>query len=58
MSRNVHMELTDNLLTITVDLGQNFGESKSGKTIIVASTDGAEAIGNVKVNLNIYKSKK
>lgn len=53
--RNVVMEVKDNLLIITVDLTKSFGRSKSGKTTIVASTDGNVTEGEVKIGLNVYK---
>ena len=49
----------DNILTIKVDLNENFGESKSGKSEIIASTEGNVALdgelSNIKIGLNIYK---
>lgn len=56
--KNVEMAVEGNVLTIKVDLGQEFGPSSSGKTIIVASTEGnANVPGseNVKIGLNVYK---
>ena len=47
-----------NILIIKVDLNKNFGPSKSGKTIIIASTEGNVSIGHdgtTKLGLNIYK---
>ena len=58
--KNVEMNLEDNILTIKVDLSKEFGPSASGKTIIIASTEGNIAIpGNdeAKIGLNIYKKK-
>lgn len=46
-------------LVIKVDLSEEHGRSKSGKTITVASTSGAKSppapFNKLKVNLNIYK---
>lgn len=48
-------------MIITVDLSESFGDSKSGKTIIIASSE-----GNIRVNpdepdimlgLNVYRRK-
>jgi hypothetical protein len=50
----------DNILTIKVDLTKEFGPSSSGKTIIIASTEGNIAIPEkeeVKIGLNVYKKK-
>jgi len=58
--KNVEMSVTGNILTIRVDLTKDFGPSSSGKTIIIASTEGnAPVPGNdaVKVGLNVYKKK-
>ena len=38
--KNVEMSLEGNILTIKVDLSKEFGPSASGKTIIIASTEG------------------
>jgi len=57
--KNVEMSVDKNVLTITVDLTKDFGPSKSGKTIIIASTEGNKGIPGTeaKIGLNIYKSK-
>jgi len=58
--KNVNMILKGNLLTIVVDLTKSHGDSKSGKTEIIASTEGnANVKGHegVKVGLNVYRSK-
>lgn len=54
---NCTMEVKDNILTIEIDLSKRYGKSKSGKTIIVASTLGNIAIpenSNIKIGLNVY----
>ena len=55
--RNVKMAIKANILTITVDLSQDLGPSKSGKTTIIASSDGNVTIlgTDAKLGLNIYK---
>lgn len=55
--KNVATALKGNILTITVDLAKTFGPSSSGKTIIIASTEGNQTIeGRSEViGLNIYK---
>ena len=55
--KNIEMPPEGNILTITVDLSQRFGKSSSGKSIIVASTEGNQSIpGNeeIKIGLNVY----
>ena len=54
------MKVEGNILTIKVDLTKEFGPSASGKTIIIASTEGNISIPNkedIKIGLNIYKKK-
>lgn len=56
--KNVKMAVKDNVLTITVDLKKDHGESKSGKNTIIATTEGnAEVPGaaGTKIGLNIYR---
>ncbi len=58
--KNVEMSVDGNILTIKVDLAKDFGPSSSGKTIIVASTEGNQSVPGkeaVKVGLNVYKKK-
>ena len=38
--KNVDMKLDGSILTIKVDISKDFGESKSGKSITIASTEG------------------
>ncbi len=58
--KNVEMTVEGNILTIKVDLTKDFGPSSSGKTIIIASTEGNVSISDTeegKVGLNVYKKK-
>lgn len=55
--KNVETKIEGTKLIITVDMSKTFGPSNSGKTIIVASTEGNVKIGDVTVGLNVYKSK-
>ncbi len=58
--KNVEMKTEGDILTIRVDLSREFGPSSSGKTIIIASTEGNVAIEGheeIKVGLNVYKKK-
>src|SRR6185369_3465133 len=57
--KNVEMTVAGNILTIKVDLSKEFGPSASGKTIIVASTEGNITIPEreEKVGLNVYRKK-
>lgn len=58
--KNVEMLLEGNILTIKVDVTKEFGPSSSGKTIIIASTEGNVGIPGreeIKVGLNVYKKR-
>ncbi|MCP9463587.1 MAG: hypothetical protein NNA25_02185 [Nitrospira sp.] len=57
--KNVEMTVEGTILTIKVDLSKEFGPSASGKTIIVATTEGNVPIPNrpEKVGLNVYRKK-
>jgi len=57
--KNVHMTVEGTVLTIRVDLSKEFGPSASGKTIIVASTEGNVTIPDreEKVGLNVYRKR-
>ena len=57
--KNVKMSVEGDILTITVDLSQDFGPSSSGKTIIIGSTLGNKQVSrkhpDVRVGVNVYK---
>jgi ABC-type sugar transport system ATPase subunit len=58
--KNVEMKMEGNILTIKVDLSKEFGPSSSGKTTIIASTEGNVAIDGheeAKIGLNVYRKK-
>ncbi|MDW7726300.1 MAG: hypothetical protein SCH70_04175 [Candidatus Methanoperedens sp.] len=58
--KNVEMSIEGNLLTIKVDLTKDFGPSSSGKTIIIASSEGNQSLPGheeIKIGLNVYKKK-
>lgn len=58
--KNVEMTTENNILSIKVDLTKEFGPSSSGKTIIIATTEGNVSIeghDEIKVGLNVYKKK-
>ena len=57
--KNVEMTVSGNILTIKVDLSKAFGPSASGKTTIIASTEGNITIPEreEKVGLNVYRKK-
>jgi hypothetical protein len=57
--KNVELTVNGNTLTITIDLAEEFGPSSSGKTIIIASTEGNVMLPgrNEVVGLNVYRKK-
>jgi hypothetical protein len=58
--KNVEITYEKDVMVIRVDLKKNFGPSKSGKTIIVASTEGNVSVGNdgtMKLGMNVYSSR-
>jgi hypothetical protein len=61
--KNVKISTDKKKLTIEVDLSKEFGESKSGKSTTIGTTEGnhkisVDGIGEVVVGLNVYKPKK
>lgn len=59
--KNITTEVKGNKLHIELDLTQDFGASKSGKTTIIASSEGNQKIstpkGEVVMGLNVYKKR-
>jgi hypothetical protein len=55
---NVNTKIAGKILTITVDLSERHGASASGKTTIIASTQGNQKLpapfADVSLGLNIY----
>jgi len=55
--KNIEMNVTGDILTIKVDLSKTFGKSGSGKSTIIASTEGNVSVPGkeeVKIGLNVY----
>ena len=55
--KNIEMTVEGNILTIKVDISQRFGQSSSGKSTIVASTEGNQSLPGheeIKIGLNVY----
>jgi hypothetical protein len=58
--KNLDMKVEGNILTIIVDLSKRHGESKSGKSITIASTEGNISVPDheeIKIGVNIYIKK-
>lgn len=52
------MENKANKLVLEIDLTKNFGRSKSGKSIIIGTTEGNLSVPgaeNIKIGVNCYK---
>lgn len=59
--KNMKMTVEGNTLTIEIDLSQQGELSKSGKSIVVASSEGNKSVPGAeeyKIGLNIYKPTK
>ncbi|MHC1745742.1 MAG: hypothetical protein AB9895_01205 [Negativicutes bacterium] len=55
--KNIEMKVEGDKLIITVDLSKRFGKSSSGKSIIVASSEGNQSVPGkeeIKIGLNVY----
>ena len=54
--QNVTMKVTGSKLVIEVDISKRFGKSASGKTTLIASTQGNVSIGDsgATLGLNVY----
>ena len=59
--KNIEMHVEHGTLVIKVDLTKEFGESSSGKSIIIATTEGnvdIPSVDDTKIGLNIYRKKR
>jgi hypothetical protein len=57
--RNVKLSQKGNILTVEIDLSKTLGPSKSGKTMLIATTEGNQQIENTAamIGINCYKSR-
>jgi len=55
--KNVDIKMDGKKMVITVDTAKEFGPSKSGKTIIIASSEGNQKVEDVTVGLNVYRKR-
>jgi len=56
---NIMFEIKDKYVVIYADLSKNLGQSKSGKSFVIASTRGATTVDEgkgIKLNLNLYQN--
>ncbi len=52
------MKVEGEILKIEIDLAKDFGPSKSGKTVVVASSEGNVPVPehtNMRLGINVYK---
>ena len=58
--KNVEMKVEHGKLVIAVDLAKELGPSSSGKSVIIATTEGNVDVPGepeVKIGLNVYRKK-
>lgn len=58
--QNIEMKVEGNKLTIEIDITKTYGESSSGKSLVVASTQGnvdIQGAPGIKLGLNLYRPK-
>ena len=58
VGQNIEMSVEGNKLTLTIDLSQQFGTSGSGKSTIIASTNGNVSVPSdesIKIGVNVYR---
>jgi hypothetical protein len=57
MSANVETKKEGNKLTVTIDLSKNQGRSKTGKSLMIATTSGFLALGEgFSISINCIKT--
>ena len=58
--KNIEIKVEHSKLTITVDLTKELGPSASGKSVIIATTEGnvdVPGVPDTKLGLNVYRKK-
>ena len=58
--KNIDMQVQGDILTVRVDLKKEFGLSSSGKTTIIATTEGNVSVPeheSIKIGINVYRKK-
>jgi hypothetical protein len=56
--KNIKMTLEGDILKLEIDISKDFGTSKSGKTNVVATTEGNMPVPNhpnIRIGANVYK---
>lgn len=57
VGRNVAYEIKGDKLVLTIDLSADVEPSKSGKTLLVATTEGNKRMGDWFCGISVYKYK-
>jgi len=58
--QNVTVKVEGTIMTVTVDMAKRLGPSASGKTIMVATTEGnikVPGFDAIKLGLNVYETR-
>ena len=58
MAKNIETKVQGDKLVITIDLSKNFGLSSSGKSLIIASSEGNIPVPgreDIKIGVNVYR---
>jgi hypothetical protein len=54
--KNIELTVNGNVLTVKIDLSKTHGASGSGKSIIIASTEGNQVVApGIMAGINVYK---
>jgi hypothetical protein len=55
--QNIEARITGSMLTIVIDLSHDLGLSKSGKSTLIASTNGNVVLpGGARLGLNVFRA--
>lgn len=58
--KNIDMQIEGDILILKIDLSKDFGDSRSGKTIMVATTEGNQTVpghDDMKMGVNLFRYK-
>ena len=59
-AKNIETDIQGSILTIRIDLTKSFGETRSGKSNLIATTAGNVSIGDgrsEKITITVYRPK-
>ena len=57
MNKGYEIDVKGDTMIIKINLKSNLGESKSGKSILIATTGPGEKVADVTVGLNVFRKK-